>query len=1063
MISYNVANLENSLKFSTFLSFINKFEIFFLFETHVTSDRQLYFSTFFKNYSLHWISASKVHKAGRASGGCLFGFKKSIQKKYSLKFVNIGNNVILSLKFNEATFFMIPRYLNCLKWKTDFENFEAFLNDLTPSSYCILGDLNARIGEEQIIDYNNLISFNYIGDYRRSKDKTVNAQGRRLMDLIDNVGGIVLNGRTVGDFNGDFTFSGVMGSSVIDYCIASYDFLDYVEELNVASKPFSDHMPLCLSLKILKRSSSSNTDDRLQKLYWNNKFTAKYKENLGMNTSTVSGSVDEMSNAITSKIRNAYPHRTKKTIFIPKRKWFDWKCFRSRSIMSKNLKKFRKYHTASNRYIYYTSRSRYLRICDDKEIQHYNNNLKLLDNVKSSKDWWSLSNSFKTKSLVPNNSIHINSFFTHFSTMLQSSDDVSISWCMPFKIDSLLDSPIEMWELYSVLKTLKQNKSPGLDGIPYEFYRFAPHCLVEEILSFFNKVFLYENIPNSFKESILIPLFKKGDPNLASNYRGLSLINTIGKIFNNILLNRITFWLESNSILNEFQAGFRRQYSTIDNIFNLVSIVNLNSLVNNCTYAFFVDFSCAFDTIPRNSLFYKLSSIGLSSKIIRILMNLYLNSRSRVWDGSTFSDYLTANTGVKQGCILSPILFSLYINDLPDMLPDGVTVAGVTVKVLLYADDIVILSNSPSGLQNMINSLQSYCNMWSLKVNLSKSKVMVFRKGPRISKNLKWTYGDEDIQIVNSYMYLGVDLSYNLSFKKHLQSKLSCSKVAISSCWSKYINNPNISRENKLKIFEAASKSIMCYASQVWGHMKYDDVEKLFRFFIKKMLFLPANSPNYLLYLETGYHCLFASTLGSHFVYINKVLSLGQDRLPRILAMRIISLNKFWAKDWSDICNKIQFIPPDNQPLSCHGNEIIRLLQIKFREECISDALNSQFHDLYSILNYNMSPMLLTELSTRAISLITKARGGLLNLNGRCFRNNTDGLCTICNFLEPENTFHFIGICPAYKDYRKIYLGKNTLDLNEVINILNGMNYKNLYLYLEACLKLRNLIINEFF
>lgn len=703
-------------------------------------------------------------------------------------------------------------------------------------------------------------------------------------------------------------------------------------------------------------------------------------------------------------------------------------------------------------------------MCADKKLEFYNNNLKQLDKVKCSKDWWYLSNSLKTRTRTSKGNLNADDFLLHFCSVFQNQEESrSISWCMPYYVDAFLDSPFEICELYAVINKLKHNKSPGPDGIPYEFYKYAPHCFLKHLLLVFNNIFLWEKIPSSFKQSILIPLFKKGDQNLTSNYRGLSLMDTISKIFNNILLNRISDWLTKNSILNEFQAGFRKDYSTVDNIFNLVNIISLNKLNSKYTYGFFVDFSCAFDMIPRNSLFYKLSCIGISSKIIRILQSLYENTESRIWDGSTFSDYFSVESGVKQGCILSPVLFSLYINDLPDILPGGLNVANVNVKVLLYADDIVILSDSPGGLQEMIDALHKYCLMWSLKVNLSKAKIVVFRNSPRISADLRWHYGNDNIEIVNSYTYLGVEITYNLSFKKHLQNKLSASKIAIASTWSKYINHPNISKKNKLKIFDACSKSIMFYAAQVWGYERYDDVEKLFRFFIKKILYLPATTPNYMLYIETGFNSLFISTIKMHFCYIKKVLSLNSERLPRILAEKVIELNLLWAKEWSNLCNVLQFSPPNNSNLLCfYWKEIICLLKIKDKNDFTTTALNSQFHDLYSQLNYDVTPVLTAEFSSRATSLIIRARGGILDLNARSFKNNTDGICTICNMHESENTFHFIGICPVYTEFRYIYFGQASLSFNEVLNILNGTNFNSLYKYLETCIKYRNLILNEF-
>lgn len=155
-----------------------------------------------------------------------------------------------------------------------------------------------------------------------------------------------------------------------------------------------------------------------------------------------------------------------------------------------------------------------------------------------------------------------------------------------------------------------------------------------------------------------------------------------------IILNRLADWTEYNRILSEFQAGFRNNYSSIENIFNLVNIVYLKRNNKN-TYPFFQGFSCAFDKIPRNSLFYKLSSLGLSSKIIKLLQRLYQNNVSFVWNENSYSDPFIVKIAVKQGCIV--LLFFLYINDLDVDLLGGLDVPAVNVKILLCADDLVIL------------------------------------------------------------------------------------------------------------------------------------------------------------------------------------------------------------------------------------------------------------------------------------------------------------------------------------------------------------------------------------
>ena len=224
-------------------------------------------------------------------------------------------------------------------------------------------------------------------------------------------------------------------------------------------------------------------------------------------------------------------------------------------------------------------------------------------------------------------------------------------------------------------------------------------------------------------------------------------------------------------------------------MFNLTSIINLNFQEKKKTFAFFVDFSAAFDMIPRSSLFYKLSCTGLSRKTIQILQKLYHDTTSQIWDGCSLSEFFKVNQGVKQGCLLSPVLFALYLNDLHEHLLGGICIAGTVVKVLLYADDIVLLADTPSVLQEMINSLYAYCSKWVLKINLNKSKIVVFRQGTRISQNLAWSYGNNEIEIVNDYKYLGIILTYNLSFNKHLETKVASSKTAINFTWLSYIHN----------------------------------------------------------------------------------------------------------------------------------------------------------------------------------------------------------------------------------------------------------------------------------
>lgn len=273
-----------------------------------------------------------------------------------------------------------------------------------------------------------------------------------------------------------------------------------------------------------------------------------------------------------------------------------------------------------------------------------------------------------------------------------------------------------------------------------------------------------------------MPIHKKGDKSDPTNYRGICVQNEPLKFFTGILHNRLLQWVEENEILSPFQAGFRKGFSTVDQIFILTTLID--SRLKQKAYAFFVDFKTAFDHVQRNLLFYKLGQKGLSHKFLNMIKGLYECTTTCIWNGEELSESFETRYGIKQGCNISPLLFSLFIDYLKDVLQGGIEYAGINVKILLYADDIVLLSKSPSSLQLMINRLENYCENWGLTVNLSKSKIIVFRNGfGRYASNERWKFGGNPIEVVKEYLYLGFLITSNISFEKHLQNKAGEAKA----------------------------------------------------------------------------------------------------------------------------------------------------------------------------------------------------------------------------------------------------------------------------------------------
>jgi len=220
-----------------------------------------------------------------------------------------------------------------------------------------------------------------------------------------------------------------------------------------------------------------------------------------------------------------------------------------------------------------------------------------------------------------------------------------------------------------------------------------------------------------------------------------------------------------------------------------------------------------------------------------------------------------------------------------------------------------------------------------------------------------------------------------------------------------------------------------------------------------------------MLYLETGSKTQYWFTLRSHFNYIIKALQMPSNRLPFIMANEMLNQKIGWALEWEELCADLNVEPIREYSVSSLK---VKLFEILEKVESIdlynftADAKASSFHDLYYLLDYVSCPYFNDNFTAHQISVIIKARGGLLNINARAFKENTIGLCTICNLDKPENTFHLLGECPIYANSRYLVFGKKYLAVNEVIDILNGADFSKLYEFLSACLKYRNMLITEF-
>lgn len=1043
--------------------------MFVLLETHASQDKFDKLKTCFKGFDIFWRAATRNSRFGRAIGGCVYGVKKELAERgIQYSFEVIGSIDVIRIVLKEVTFHILPFYIRGIEWKNEFEVVKNFFTNTNTLNPIIIGDMNVRIGEiQQSLEDVQKNRFAAGTEKRVSCDKVVNSKGREFVEFCNDHGLVILNGYTIGDEQGNYTFISKVGTSVNDICAISQDMLAYVKNFSVGEKIWSDHQPIQLTLQFDEESRKKDVLRLLPKLQWKDGNKLQFQQRQLCNLTELKERCEEINLKDLEKVIKAsvISKEVGTRFYTPKNIWFDLKCIKSRKKSFEMLKRFRKSKSVLDKEEYLKANNYYRLVCQKAKIDYYQELERKINTVRDGKHWWKLLKEIRGGSFQIGTEVSASIFRNYFQSLLNSPMESSkIQYAAQLYRNEELDRQITTEEIVGVLSKMKLNKAPGEDRIPYEFLIYSTKEFLDELANGYNAIFESGKVDESFTKSIVFPIFKKGNANDPCNYRGISFMNCIPKVMMGILNERLSTWAENNNILNEYQAGFRKRYSTVDNIYNLTSLVHLKFEENKKVYAFFVDFKAAFDKVSRNALVYKLHSMGVSTKVIKLIENIYSNTKTAIWTGNELSEYFETFAGVKQGCLLSPLLFTFYLNDLHDYLKGGIQIDGLNVRLLMYADDLVIVADDIKILQEMMNRLEKYCELWNMEVNLNKSEIMVFRKGGKLSSKEKWFYKGNAVRIVSEYVYLGVLLTPRVVFNKHIEKRNLSAKNGINLSWQNVLSKNDISVRAKYKLFLAVCRAVQTYGAEVWGYKYYEEVFKLQKYFLKRILKLPSFSPTYVVMMETAVDDTNLFTLDLHLRYVKKTLFEHEDRrLTRQLSLKILEKNIFWAKEINKLCAVDGMTWDLNnlnvQTWNSKRIELLRLEKLKKNEEM---RLNLQSSSrIYKSLDHTKGPFYINgNYDINSISWIIKARGDLIKLNG-----SESKLCSLCNLREIETLQHFLGACPILGEFRYRYFGKNQLTELEIVNVLDGLyvnSWKNLVKYICVALRYRNELINEF-
>jgi len=423
---------------------------------------------------------------------------------------------------------------------------------------------------------------------------------------------------------------------------------------------------------------------------------------------------------------------------------------------------------------------------------------------------------------------------------------------------SLPTKPTSPSEIQFIIKKLSNKKSPGHDLITNRIIKHLPKKAILLLACIFNSILRLSHIPQVWKHSIIIPIPKPDKPpDQPSSYRPISLLPSLSKILEKIILKRINPILNNQNIIPNTQFGFKNKHSSLHQVHRIIDIISQSFENKQYTTGVFLDIAQAFDRVWHDGLLYKIRF--LPAPLFLIIKSFLSNRSFVVRCENDLSQIHYVKAGVPQGSILAPTLYNIFTSDIPHSNNTTLATFADDTGIFSTNDDLTIASSS---LQTHLTKLQNWFNLWRIKINPIKSAHITFSLRPGLSPPM--ILNNDMIPQTKVTRYLGVHLDNKLTWANHIKTKRKSLNIKLHKI--RYLLKSNLPLNTKLLIYKQIIRSSMTYGIQLWGSSKKSNIQ-IFQSFQAICLRLITNAPWYVsnLTLHSDLKIPNIHSLASHY------------------------------------------------------------------------------------------------------------------------------------------------------------------------------------------------------